>query len=301
MSNEPAAAATGEVFDLGYQRYTGERQGRWRSRYAIWRDGVRASLGLGRSAGQKVLPFLFIGLTWGVALILIVVLVIVGGFDLEPGDNEASMFSGYYVFAQIFMTLFAATVAPALLCPDRRDGVLSLYLVRPITATDYIAARYCAFLCVTIAVVWIPQLLLFSAAALVEDEPLRWLGDNWEIVPRFLAAGALIAVMLTSVSFAVAAFTDRRLIAAITAVAVLFLGSVIAGIQVELAPGFPADVISMISGTWLITLSLTAAVFGQVADDPPEWWTAWRGFGVYVAGMSTLVAVLWWRYRTLTL
>ena len=41
MSTQPAAApVTGEVFDLGYQRYEGVREGRWRSRRAVWRDAV---------------------------------------------------------------------------------------------------------------------------------------------------------------------------------------------------------------------------------------------------------------------
>ena len=34
--------------------------------------------------------------------------------------------------------LFAAVVAPLLVCPDRRDGVLSLYAARPITPLDYV-------------------------------------------------------------------------------------------------------------------------------------------------------------------
>ena len=42
-----------EVFDLGYQGYEGERTGRWSRRRAIWRDGIRISLGLGRGAGRR--------------------------------------------------------------------------------------------------------------------------------------------------------------------------------------------------------------------------------------------------------
>ena len=38
---------TGTVFDIGYRSYTGAREGRGRSRLALFRDGVRASLGLG--------------------------------------------------------------------------------------------------------------------------------------------------------------------------------------------------------------------------------------------------------------
>ena len=36
------------------------------------------------------------------------------------------------------MFVFAAVVAPELLCRDRRDGVINLYLVRPLTGSDYV-------------------------------------------------------------------------------------------------------------------------------------------------------------------
>ena len=49
---------TGEVFDLGYQHYDGPREGRFRARTALWVNGVRTALGLGRGAKAKILPTL---------------------------------------------------------------------------------------------------------------------------------------------------------------------------------------------------------------------------------------------------
>ena len=48
----------GEVFDLGYQHYQGPREGRMRARKALWANGVRTALGLGRGTLAKVLPAL---------------------------------------------------------------------------------------------------------------------------------------------------------------------------------------------------------------------------------------------------
>ena len=73
-----------EIFDLGYRGYEGERTSRWRRRLAIWRDGVRISLGLGRSAGAKFASWLLIGL----ALVPIVVLVVISAF-LSPAEERA--------------------------------------------------------------------------------------------------------------------------------------------------------------------------------------------------------------------
>ena len=55
-----STAGRAEIFDLGYQGYDGERTSRWRRRRAIWRDGVRISLGLGRGTGAKVAPWVLI-------------------------------------------------------------------------------------------------------------------------------------------------------------------------------------------------------------------------------------------------
>ena len=48
--------------------------------------------------------------------------------------------------ASIALFVFASVVAPELLCPDKRNGVINLYLVRPFTGSDYIVARWLAFL-----------------------------------------------------------------------------------------------------------------------------------------------------------
>ena len=48
--------AQGEVFDLGYQRYDGPREGRARGRRAIFETGVRTVLGIGRGGRAKILP-----------------------------------------------------------------------------------------------------------------------------------------------------------------------------------------------------------------------------------------------------
>ena len=49
---------SGEVFDLGYRHYDGPREGRHRARIALWKNGVRTTLGLGRGSLAKVLPAL---------------------------------------------------------------------------------------------------------------------------------------------------------------------------------------------------------------------------------------------------
>ena len=126
--------------------------------------------------------------------------------------------------------LFAAVVAPLLVCPDRRDGVLALYAARPIGPLDYIGARWAAFLTVMLAAAWLPEAILFTWNALDAEEPGTLLADNWDVVPRFLVSGAVVAVVLTTLALFVASFATRRAYASVAMLAVLFIGSAIGGI-----------------------------------------------------------------------
>jgi ABC-2 type transport system permease protein len=60
LEREGPGGPAGTVFDIGYQRYSGPREGRHRARVAVFKDGVRTALGLGRGARAKVLPWFFI-------------------------------------------------------------------------------------------------------------------------------------------------------------------------------------------------------------------------------------------------
>ena len=218
-----------EVFDLGYQRYEGERTGRWDRRRAIWSDGIRISLGLGRGTGAKIAPWLLLGLALVPILILVVVSAFVGA-PQNPDDFELPSYGDYYDWAMVPLGLFAAVVAPLLVCPDRRDRVLTLYAARPITPLDYVGARWAAFLTVSLAAAWLPEAILFAWNVLDAEQPGSFLVDNWDVVPRFLAAGATVAAVLTTLALFVSSFATRRAYASVAILAVLFIGSAIGGI-----------------------------------------------------------------------
>lgn len=281
-----------EIFDLGYRGYEGERTGRWRRRRAIWRDGVRISLGLGRGAGAKFASWLLIGL----ALVPMVVLVVVAAF-LSPAqeaaeDFELPTFADYYEWAILPLALFAAVVAPLLICPDRRDGVLSLYAARPITPTDYVGSRWAAFATVCLIGAWMPEAVLFTWNALDAPSTGSWLSDNWDVVPRFLAAGTAVAVPLTTLSLFTASFTDRRAYAAVATLAVLLVGGATGGIVQENFEGSIADVGSL-ADLLQVSLDTVAWIFGKEHDGPLGGWA----YGAWLAGV-TIVLAAWLLKRT---
>ena len=121
---------TGTVFDIGYQSYTGTREGRSRGRKAVYKDGIRIALGLGRGARAKILPWLFMAVLSGIALIMA---LIIGAAERLGGPGSAAKadlptHSDYNGIASIIVFVFAAVVGPELLCRDKRDRVINLYL-----------------------------------------------------------------------------------------------------------------------------------------------------------------------------
>jgi len=295
---------TGTVFDIGYQRYTDAREGRGRSRRAIFKDGVRIALGLGRGGRAKILPWFFI-----IALsVLGLVFAIVAGAANRlggPGTAEKANLpshSDYYGIASIILFVFGAVMAPELLCRDKRDGTINLYLVRPVSGGDYVAARWAAFLVVMVAAAWLPQLLLFLGLSAGDPNPIGYLQQHWIDVPRFLLAGAAMALYVTTLAMLTASFTSRRAYASVFLV----------GLFVITTP-FTVGLAQHISGTagqWISMFNLTNipvhvndVIFGDVSEITEEAPARKLGSAILVSWYLawTLVpgAVLWWRYRRL--
>ena len=75
-----------EVFDLGYQRYTGPREGRNRARIALFVNGVRTLLGIGRGGKSKVLPVLLFVSVMTPAVVFVIILAFLG--DLSAAASR---------------------------------------------------------------------------------------------------------------------------------------------------------------------------------------------------------------------
>ncbi|MDP6059344.1 MAG: hypothetical protein QGH33_10650, partial [Pirellulaceae bacterium] len=209
-SSRESTRETGEVFDLGYQHYEGPREGRRRARIAVYSEGLRMSLGIGRGGKAKIVPWLFI---IAAAIPAFVMALIAGAVDrLSPSASESldlPSHGDYYSFASVILLLFAAWVGPELLCPDRQNGVINLYLVRPITSTDYVLARWLAFVTVMTVVIWFPQFVLLIGLALSDIDSFDYIKDNWSDLPKFLASGLALSVFTSAIAFAVASHTTR--------------------------------------------------------------------------------------------
>jgi len=301
----PATPRGGTVFDIGYQRYTGPREGRRRGRLAVFKDGVRTALGLGRGGRAKVLPWFFIVVLSAIALIMALIAGAAERFA-GPGASERlnlPSHADFYAIASMIVFVFAAVVAPELLCRDRREGVINLYLVRPLTGSDYIVARWGAFLTVMLAATWLPQIILLIGLAMGDASPVGYLRDNWLDIPRFLAAGLAMAAYITTLAMLTASFTTRRAYASVFLVG-LFV------ISTPFTLGL-AQEIGGAAGRWLSMFNLTNIpvhvndlIFGQVSeiteDAPARELPAAVRVAWYFAWTIIPGGVLWVRFRRLT-
>ena len=255
----------GTVFDIGYQRYGGSREGRSRALIAVYRDGVRAALGFGRGPRALVLPWFFIAV---LSLTGLIMAIIIGAAERLGGPGASANLPNhddYYGIASVMMFVFAAVVAPELVCRDKREGTLSLYLVRPITGTDYILARWAAFLTVMTVAAWVPQLILLLGLAGGAPSPAAYLAENWLDIPRFLVAGFAMAGFLTSLAMLTASFTARRAYAAVFLVGLFAITTPFTmGVSREIG-GTAGAWISMF-GLSNIPLHISDMVFGEISE-----------------------------------
>jgi ABC-2 type transport system permease protein len=282
-----------EIFDLGYQGYDGERTSRWRRRRAIWRDGVRISLGLGRGIVGKVAPWVLIALALAPARC----------WSCSPRSWARSRRTPMTSSCPRMPSTTSSRSSRWLSSPPSsrrcssvptgKDGVLSLYAARPITPTDYVASRWLGFFTVAATVATIPEAVLFVWNLLDAHDTGSWIRDNWDVVPRFLASGLAVSVVLTTLALFVASFTNRRAYAAIGTVAVLFIGGAVGGIAHDNFDGTLSKALSEAD----VLRSLIDTVHWLFGDEiEPTYAPGWVS-ALWLAGLTVVLAV-WLLRRT---
>jgi ABC-2 type transport system permease protein len=226
-----SAQLQGEVYDLGYQRYSGPREGRSRARKALYFDGVKLVLGIGRGSRAKILPFLLFASAMTPAVVFVIIL---SSMNLLGVGDAASRFipgpADYYGVTGMLFILFGAIMAPELLTLDRKNRVIDLYFVRPITSNDYVVARVAAFLSIVFALAMSGQVVLQIGLLLTSSDAWAYLKDNWLDIPRFIGAGALLALFVTAIPMAAASFFARRAYATAFVIGLFLISTLVVNI-----------------------------------------------------------------------
>lgn len=291
-------APEGQVFDLGYRHYDGPREGRGRARRALFVNGIRTCFGLGRGNWAKVLPVLFLVSVMAPAAVMAVMAGLLGEMLVDvldlPGPQD------YYEIVSPILLIFAAIIAPELLCPDRQNGVINLYLVRPLSSNDYVLSRWAAFFVVSLVFIYAGQVVLLAGLVMGSEEPLDYLRENWMHIPRFLAAGLAIAAVTTTIPLAAASLTTRRAYASLAVIALFIVSTAVWAILAESASGEVGRWAKLIDfgGIPIQVSDLIFDVYDTSGEEgmrlPAAVSVIW--FAVVVAVPA---AILWGRYRKL--
>lgn len=280
----------GEVFDRGYAHYDGDREGRRRAILSLFSYSVKRAMGIRKPWTAKVLPMLLYVSSF------VPMIIIIGIAALIPDANVAE-YPDYFSGIFILVGIFASTVIPEILLPDRSEKTLPLYFARAITRFDYVFAKLAAAAALTMTISVIPAVILWFGRQLTADSPANAIRDNIGDLGRVILLGTLIALTLGTISLAISSMTDRKGVA-IAVIIIAFL--VISGL-VQLA-------IAELEQDWrryfafgdmqLVFSAISSSLFDSpknldvLAADLPTWmYYAWLSF-IIVAG-SLFVR---WRY-----
>jgi ABC-2 type transport system permease protein len=221
------------IFDRGYRNYEGPRLGPSGARSAVYRDGVRRVLGLGRKARRKVFP-------WSLIAIAVIAAAIIIGTHWVTGNIEESLREGVPTYGGLFdfysgiSLLFIAFSGPLLLIPDRTDGVLSVYFSRPLTVDGYLFSKLGAFATVVGAIYLVPQILLHLGLGLISSDGfIPYMGDNLDILWKVPVVTLGFVALHAAVIFLLSAWINRTGIAAASFLGILIAGGAIASLISE--------------------------------------------------------------------
>lgn len=295
MTSTPAGAANESVIhDIGFRHYDGPRLGRGWAFRSLLLETLRGAYGLGRPARVKVMPWVLVGLFTVPAVVIVAVAILTTSAKLPLSYTQ------YPIALSLLVSLFLAGRAPYAVSRDLRDGIMPLYLSRPIKRQDYVFAKFLGlaaavflFLAAPVTVLLIGSLL---AKYSVGHELWNWLGG-------LLMAGVL-ALLITALALVLASFTKRRGLGVAAILATLVLAAGFANVLIDVVgikSSRAAGSFFAVLDPYLLVDGLSKAWLGvtpQHETSVPDGTLGAVVFtAVLVVAVSGLVAILVRRFR----
>jgi ABC-2 type transport system permease protein len=197
--------------DVRYTRYDGPRTRPALAIVSLARWSALSALGARKSWRAKFLP-VSLALFAFLPAVAVLVLRALFGSRIPQLTNglELVPYRQYLTGVGVVIMLFAGILTPELLCPDRRDNVLSLYLSTALDRRSYVTGKILAAVVPLLGVTLAPVLLLFIGNTIFAEHALVYLGDHVLDLGRILAAGLLLATYYSLLGLAIASLTTRR-------------------------------------------------------------------------------------------
>lgn len=286
------AGQDAQLFDLGYRGYDGPRERPGRAILVLAEFTARRVLGLGRGGRHKVLP----AITLAIAFLPALASVIFAVFARDITDDDLITYGDYMFIIAAALALFAALVAPEALCPDRRTGMLGLYLSGPLDRTRYLAAKALGVVGVMLLITVGPLLFMLLAFVLAGLGPSA--GETPGLLLRIVAVGLSTALVYASLALAVSSFTTRRAAAAVGVILVIFVPASVIRAAIDSADA--PDALDLVNAPFAVA-DLAYRIFGQTRTDPEPVTdlSTWLVAAGVAAAVAVYGLVCWLRYRRL--
>ena len=145
------------IHDIRYTRFEGELRPRAAAVAALARSSALRAVGLRRSAGAKVWPFLLLA---GAYLVPLVVVAVAAFADTDDTPSDLLGYADLLTGSSLLVVAFVGSTVPSLATRDRRDRVLSLYFSTALSPVEYVVGK--------LAAAWSLVLLIVLGPVLVE-------------------------------------------------------------------------------------------------------------------------------------
>ncbi|WP_432495905.1 hypothetical protein [Kineococcus auxinigenes] len=277
-----AGAPRAVLHDVRYSRFTGALRPRRSAVGALVAAGVRRPLGLRRSAGAKVWPFLLLAVAYMPALAVVAVPLLVPQVGVQP--TELIGYPQLLATNSVVVLAFVATAVPAVLTRDRRDRVLSLYFATALSRAEYVLGMALSAVALLLLIVLGPALVLFVGSIATADDPGRWFADSAGDLPRILLASLVVVLPNAALGLAVASLTSRRVVAVGGYLAVVLVGPVLTRLVAVVVEADWPLAFDPAGGPVLLA---TTVVDGSPAPQGALAWVVWAA--LVVAGSAVLV------------
>lgn len=280
------SAPAAVIHDIRYSRFAGTLNPRWRSVVSLAQSSGLRALGVRRTAGAKVWPFLLVLAAFLPAVIAVGVPLI-----LTSISTPADLFSLSQMLAttSIVVLAFVATTLPSLLTRDRHDRTLTLYFSTAVATYEYVLGKILAAISLVMLVTFGPLLVMLLGDILVAKQPGSWAQHHLDWFGRAFVAGLIIAVFHASIGLALGAMTNRRVFAVGGYVALMLVPAGLGAVFTNITGSRNYLALDLLH----VPIALAQRVLpGQDAliDFPqgPLLWLVWGGVLLFGAGVLVL-------------
>jgi ABC-2 type transport system permease protein len=287
------ARAAGTIYDLGYQQYRGTRLGRANAFWSLLIFSLRTAFGLGRGTRSKAIPIIVVSVVTLNAIIQL-------GMASATGQTAIINYASHLSSSTFLLALFVAAQSPELIVTDRQYGVLSLYLSRPLSGTDYALAKLAALVGAMVVITLGPQLLLFGGKILLSATPADALkGEYPKLLP--IVGGMLVtSCFMAAIGLSLGSLASRRSYATASIIA-FFLLMPAASSLIRTAAMGDVKRYAVLANPMLLVMGLANWLFDVEAKRRTILGRADLPGPVYLYAILTVCAVgitiLWLRYR----